>query len=128
MGEEEEAKEGSQNEILELFERMKKELEERKRETDRLAKLLSDENEKRIHESEAIHARLEREKEELRKYLEEDNNKLLESVKAQAEKQAQEAKLLQDAMDREKAEMAERMEALQNHIKEDSSKFSEGNE
>ena len=57
---------------------MKKELEERKRETDRLAKLLSDENEKRIHESEAIQARLEREKEELRKYLEEDNNKLLE--------------------------------------------------
>jgi hypothetical protein len=50
------------------------------------------------------------------------------SVQAQAEKQAQEAKLLQDAMDREKAEMAERMEALQNNIKEDSSKFSEGNE
>ena len=78
LAEEEEAKEGSQNEILELFERMKKELEERKRETDRLAKLLSDENEKRICESEAIQARLEREKEELRKYLEEDNNKLLE--------------------------------------------------
>ena len=55
-----------------MFERMKKELEERKRETDRLAKLLSDENEKRICESEAIQARLEREKEELRKYLEED--------------------------------------------------------
>ena len=63
---------------------MKKELEERKRETDRLAQLLSAENEKRILESEAIQKRLEKEKEELRRYLEEDNNKLLESLKDQA--------------------------------------------
>ena len=60
LAEEEEEKEGSKNEVLELFERMKKELEERKRETDRLAQLLSDENEKRIRESEAIQERLER--------------------------------------------------------------------
>ena len=50
------------------------------------------------------------------------------SVQAQAEKHAQEAKLLQDAMDKEKSEMASRMEALQNKIKEDSNKFSAGNE
>ena len=56
---------------------MKKELEDRKKETDRLAQLLSDENDKRIRESEAIQQRLQREKEELRQYLEEDNNKKL---------------------------------------------------
>ena len=56
------------------------------------------------------------------------HNLFFSSVQAQAEKQAQEAKLLQDAMDKEKAEMASRMEGLQNKIKEDSNKFSAGNE
>ena len=74
--------------IIQFFCRMKKELEDRKKETDRLAQLLSDENDKRIRESEAIQQRLQREKEELRQYLEEDNNKLLQSLKDQAENQA----------------------------------------
>ena len=74
---------------------MKKDLDERKRETERLAKLLSDENEKRIRESEAIQQRLEKEKEELRQYLEEDNNKLLQNLKEQAEQHAKVYNLIQ---------------------------------
>ena len=76
---------------------MKKDLDERKRETERLAKLLSDENEKRIRESEAIQQRLEKEKEELRQYLEEDNNKLLQNLKEQAEQHAKVCNLIQRA-------------------------------
>ena len=44
---------------------MKKELDERKRETEMLTQLLNDENEKRIKESEAIQNRIEKEKNEI---------------------------------------------------------------
>jgi hypothetical protein len=50
----EKSKEGSKNEILELFDRIKRELEEQKREHDRLSEMLENENEKRIREAEMI--------------------------------------------------------------------------
>ena len=69
----EKTKEGSKNEILELFDRIKKDLEEQRREHDRLSEILEKENEKRIREAELIKQRMEREKQELRDYINEDN-------------------------------------------------------
>ena len=58
---------------LELFDRIKKDLEEQRREHDRLSEILEKENEKRIREAELIKQRMEREKQELRDYINEDN-------------------------------------------------------
>ena len=52
-----------------MFEKVKKELEARKRESDELRRMLEIENEKRMQEAERIKERLEREKQELRDYL-----------------------------------------------------------
>ena len=58
----EKSKQGSKNEILELFDRIKKELEDRKKEHDRLSEMLEKENDKRIQEAELIRKRMEKEK------------------------------------------------------------------
>ena len=53
----EKTKQGSKNEILELFDRIKRELEEQKKEHERLSEMLDKENEKRIREAEVIRCR-----------------------------------------------------------------------
>ena len=63
------SKEKGQNDLIELFEKVKKELEARKRENEELRQMIEVENQKRMHESERIKERLEREKQELRDYL-----------------------------------------------------------
>merc|ERR1719277_670533 len=59
-------KEGNKNEILELFERMKKELEEQRAKADGIEKQAREENEKRIKEAQRI--RLE-DKQKLQSYV-----------------------------------------------------------
>jgi len=56
-----------------LFDRIKKDLEDQRKEHDRLSEILEKENEKRIREAEQIRLRMEREKQELRDYINEDN-------------------------------------------------------
>ena len=64
---EEEEKE-SDNELIELFEKVKKELEARKKETEELRGMIETENSKHIRKAEAIRVKLEKEKQELRDY------------------------------------------------------------
>ncbi len=56
-----------------MFDRIKKDLEDQRKEHDRLSEILEKENEKRIREAEQIRLRMEREKQELRDYINEDN-------------------------------------------------------
>ena len=74
--------ERGKNDLIELFEKVKKELEARKRENDELREMIETENDKRMRESEAIKKRLEREKQELRDFLAEDKEKLTSEMLA----------------------------------------------
>jgi hypothetical protein len=75
-------KERGRNDLIELFEKVKKELEARKRENDELREMIETENDKRMREAEAIKKRLEKEKQELRDFLAEDKEKLTNELLA----------------------------------------------
>ena len=62
-------KEGNKNEILELFDRMKKEVEQQRLDSEQLAKRCNSENEKRIEEAKRIQASRLREKQNLDNYI-----------------------------------------------------------
>jgi hypothetical protein len=74
--------ERGKNDLIELFEKVKKELEARKRENDELREMIETENDKRMREAEAIKKRLEKEKQELRDFLAEDKEKLTNELLA----------------------------------------------
>ena len=59
--------------IIDLCLNFRQENEERKRNLDEINKWIKDENEKRMAESEALRIRMEREKLELREFMERDN-------------------------------------------------------
>ena len=86
----EKSKESGKNELIQLFDKVKKELDARKAENHELRNLIGIENNKRAEEAQAIKDKLEREKEELRNYIEQDKKNIstkIEVDKAQIEKQ-----------------------------------------
>merc|ERR1719277_224657 len=62
-------KEGNKNEILELFERMKKELEDQRAKADGIEKQAREENEKRIKEAQRIQRSRLEDKQKLQNYV-----------------------------------------------------------
>ena len=59
--------------VIKVCLNFRQENEERKRNLDEINKWIKDENEKRMAESEALRIRMEREKAELREFMERDN-------------------------------------------------------
>ena len=71
-----------------------KENEDRKRNLDEINEWIKTENEKRIREAEALKARMEREKQELRDFIEKDNKAMKERMSAEeAERQKKEREM-----------------------------------
>ena len=67
------SKESGRNEVIELFEKVKKELAERKKENEELRNLLSEENSKRLKESNDIKMKMDREQLDLKEYIDQEN-------------------------------------------------------
>jgi hypothetical protein len=88
----EKTKEGNKNEVLELFDRIKTEMEKMRKDHSELSAMLELENEKRMKEAELIRAKLEREKQELRDYLNEDNKAMKEKLDQESKKMEEENK------------------------------------
>jgi len=76
----EKSKESGRNETIELFKKVRKELEDCKKDNDELRRLMGAENDKRVKEAQAIQDKLEREKQELRDYIEKDKESLSEKM------------------------------------------------
>ena len=116
------SKASGRNELIELFEKVRKDLDERKKENEELRNLLNAENSKRQKESEDIKKNLSDERKELKDYIESENlgelavagksdNSndvvlLFRSLKAENERRKQENDLLKKQLEAEKAELS----------------------
>merc|ERR1712156_1059839 len=68
----EKSKESGRNETIELFKKVRKDLDDCRRENEELRKLLEAENAKRAKETKDIEEKLEKEKQDLRQSMEKD--------------------------------------------------------
>merc|ERR1712141_583463 len=86
------------NQAKEMDDYFRKENENRKANLDEVNKWIRDENEKRMAEAEALRAKLEREKQELRDFLEQDSKNMRDKLKNEEEERARKEKEMADKM------------------------------
>lgn len=101
------------NQAKEMDDYFRTENENRKANLDEVNKWIRDENEKRMAEAEALRAKLEKEKQELRDFLEQDSKNTRDKLKAEGDERARKEREMADKMKEQAA--ASENEVLQLH-------------